>query len=73
MTVRAGLTRTLAAACLLGLASIASAQITTGSITGTVRDGQGGVIPGATVILTSDTQGTKSAPVTTDANGISRS
>jgi hypothetical protein len=54
---------------VLGLASIASAQITTGSITGTVRDGQGGVIPGATVILTSDTQGTKSSPVTTDANG----
>ena len=54
---------------MLGLASIASAQITTGSITGTVRDGQGGVIPGATVILTSDTQGTKSSPVVTDTNG----
>ena len=69
MTVKAGLAGTIAAACVLGLASIASAQITTGSITGTVRDGQGGVIPGATVILTSDTQGTKSSPVVSDANG----
>ena len=69
MTVRAWLARHLAAACVLGFASIASAQITTGAITGTVRDGQGGVIPGATVILTSDTQGTKSSPVVTDANG----
>ncbi len=69
MTVRAWLARHLAAACVLGFASIASAQITTGAITGTVRDGQGGVIPGATVVLTSDTQGTKSSPVVTDANG----
>ena len=69
MTVRAWLARHLAAACVLGIASIASAQITTGTITGTVRDGQGGVIPGATVILTSDTQGTKSSPVVTDATG----
>ena len=69
MTVRAWLARHLAAACVLGAASIASAQITTGTITGTVRDGQGGVIPGATVILTSDTQGTKSSPVITNATG----
>jgi hypothetical protein len=69
MAVRAWLARYLAAAYVLGLASIASAQITTGSISGTVKDGQGGVIPGATVILTSDTQGTKSSPVVTDANG----
>ena len=68
MAVRAWLARHLAAACVLGAASIASAQITTGTITGTVRDGQGGVIPGATVILTSDTQGTKSSPVVTDAD-----
>ena len=69
MEVRAWLARHLAAACVLGVASIASAQITTGTITGTVRDGQGGVIPGATVILTSETQGTKSSPVVTDATG----
>src|SRR5688572_2017102 len=69
MAVKTWLTRALAAACVIGIASIVSAQITTGSITGTVRDVQGGVIPGATVILTSDTQGTKSSPVVTDTNG----
>ena len=56
------------ALCLAwGLAAPASAQITTGAVTGTVTDAQGGVIPGATVILVSETQGTKSAPVVTNA------
>ena len=69
MATRAWLARHLAAAGVLAIASIASAQITTGTLTGTVRDGQGGVIPGATVILTSETQGTRSTPVTTDGTG----
>src|SRR3954465_12678476 len=69
MAMTAWLARALAAAWVLGLASIASAQITTGSLAGTVRDGQGGVIPGATVILTSETQATKSSPVVTDESG----
>jgi len=69
MAKTAWLERFLAAACVLGLASIASAQITTGSLAGSVRDGQGGVVPGATVILTSETQATKSSPVVTDASG----
>ena len=47
----------------------ASAQITTGVIAGTVKDVQGGVIPGATVSLVSDTQGTKSTPVVTSVTG----
>jgi hypothetical protein len=47
----------------------ASAQITTGTITGTVKDAQGGVIPGATVVLVSETKGTRSAPVITNATG----
>src|SRR5207247_5471672 len=47
----------------------ALAQITTGTITGTVKDAQGGVIPGATVVLVSETRGTKSAPATTDETG----
>lgn len=34
------------------------AQITTASIAGSVRDAQGGAIPGATVTLTSETRGT---------------
>ena len=58
----------LAAACLLVCvgAGAASAQITTGSVAGTVKDAQGGVIPGATVILTSEARGTKSSPVVTN-------
>ena len=42
-----------------GMATPASAQITTGAVTGTVTDAQGGVMPGATVVLVSETQGTK--------------
>src|SRR5258706_4404748 len=53
---------------LLAAARLA-AQVTTGSITGTVKDGQGGVIPGAMVTLISDTKGTKSAPVVTGGEG----
>ena len=41
----------------------------TGTITGTVKDAQGGVIPGATVTLISDTRGTMSAPVVTNTDG----
>ncbi len=37
----------------------AAAQVTTGTLTGTVKDAQGAVIPGATVTLTSDTRGTQ--------------
>src|SRR5262245_42334187 len=53
----------------LSFASVASAQITTGTVTGNVKDGQGGVIPGATVVLISETRGTKSAPAVTNENG----
>ena len=37
----------------------ASAQITTGTVAGTVKDAQGGVVPGATVVLISETKGTE--------------
>ena len=47
----------------------ASAQVTTGSIAGTVKDAQGGVVPGATVTLTSETKGTTLTPVVTDSSG----
>jgi hypothetical protein len=47
----------------------AAAQITTGNISGTVRDAQGGVVPGATVILIDEARGTKLAPATTDSTG----
>src|SRR5262245_65721605 len=53
----------------LSFASPAVAQITTGTVTGNVKDAQGGVIPGATVVLISETRGTKSAPAVTNENG----
>jgi len=54
---------------VLTAALSASAQVTTGSVAGTVVDAQGGVIPGATVILTNTAQGTKSTPAITSAAG----
>src|SRR5690349_421767 len=57
---------TLAAVCT---ATIATAQVTTGSIAGTVKDPQGGVIPGATVTLISETRGTQLSDVFTNENG----
>src|SRR5690242_11771712 len=47
----------------------AIAQVTTGSLTGNVRDAQGLGVPGATVVLVSETRDIRSAPVTTSADG----
>ena len=65
-------TRSVVCACLAALlfsAVTATAQITTGTILGTVKDSTGGVIPGATVVLISESRGTKSAPAVTNATG----
>src|SRR2546425_11198693 len=60
----------IAAALMLLVAAVpASAQITTGTVSGTIKDPQGGVIPGATVVLISETRGTKSAPAVTSDTG----
>jgi len=55
------------AACLLAVP--ATAQLTTGTLAGTLKDSQGGVVPGATVTLTSEARGTQLPPAFTNANG----
>src|SRR6185436_5192158 len=70
MEIKAWISRgVLASVCLLAASGVAAAQITTGSIAGTVKDAQGGVIPGATIILISESQNTQSAPVVTNETG----
>src|SRR5215212_4995058 len=67
-----GLFTTWSAIVWLALAAAptaALAQGVTGTVSGTVRDAQGGVIPGATVTLISEARGTASAPVITNAQG----
>src|SRR3989442_9285468 len=59
----------LAVALIVGLAIPASAQLTRGTISGTVKDSGSGVVPGATVILTDQARGTNFAPVTTNDTG----
>ena len=54
---------------IVGIAAPMTAQVTTGSVVGTVTDAQGGVVPGATVVLVSETRGTKMAPVVANATG----
>ena len=46
-----------------------SAQGVTGTVSGTIRDAQGGVVPGATVTLISEARRTVSAPVFTNQQG----
>jgi hypothetical protein len=68
--LRQALSRVVAAAAILAITSItAGAQGVTGTVMGTVKDAQGGVIPGATVSLISQTRGTTSVPVVTNATG----
>ncbi|MBP6715415.1 MAG: carboxypeptidase regulatory-like domain-containing protein [Acidobacteria bacterium] len=47
----------------------ALAQGITGTVAGVVKDTSGGVIPGATVTLISETRGTTLSPVVTNSNG----
>src|SRR5215468_8027555 len=47
----------------------AAAQLTTGTFTGTVKDAQGLVIPGATVTIKSEARGTSFAPAFSNAQG----
>jgi Carboxypeptidase regulatory-like domain len=54
---------------LVVMAASAAAQGVTGNVSGTVKDAQGGVIPGATVTLISEARGTKPNVVVTNASG----
>jgi hypothetical protein len=54
---------------LLVFALPSSAQVTTASVSGSVKDTQGGVIPGATLTLVSESLGTQSAEVFTNEYG----
>ena len=54
---------------LLVRAAAAPAQITTGTVAGTVKDPQGAVVPGATVTLVSETRGTSLGPVISNEAG----
>src|SRR5262245_27807574 len=55
--------------CLLTGDISADAQITTGVVSGALKDEQGAVVPGATVTLISDTRGTRVADAHTNENG----
>jgi hypothetical protein len=69
MSFPQGLRYLAAGAIVLAAAAVAAAQGVTGTITGTVKDAQGGIIPGATVTVISDTRGTMLAPVVTNSDG----
>src|SRR5690348_2696006 len=56
-------------AVLVLATAIAAGQITTGTLTGRVTDPQGLVVPGATVTVTNDAQGTRLPPVVTGDGG----
>ncbi len=62
--------RALAVLFALGAgATTATAQITTATVSGTVKDSTGGVVPGATVVLINEARGTRSVPAVTNATG----
>src|SRR5215471_6421475 len=56
-------------ALLCGIAVPVSAQITTASVSGVIKDAQGGVVPGAAVTLISEAHSTRLSDVFTDVDG----
>ena len=63
--------RAVLAVLVLGALAVrpVSAQITTGTVAGSVKDDQGFAVPGASVTLISEARGTSMAPVVTSATG----
>ena len=70
MTIRSRVARVTFALAFVGLlhAATTEAQVTTGTITGTVRDPQGAAVPSAAVTITETNKGTSST-YTTAADG----
>src|SRR6186713_3190535 len=56
--------RLAAAFIMVGLSALASAQMTRGSLGGTVRDDSGGVLPGVSVTITNEATGIARTVVT---------
>src|SRR6202521_1254085 len=56
---------------LLGTANILQAQERTGTISGQLKDASGGVLPGATVVITDKASG-RVTTLTTDGSGMYR-
>jgi adenine/guanine phosphoribosyltransferase-like PRPP-binding protein len=54
---------------ILAMAAAASAQITTGTVAGSIKDTQGLGVPGATVTLISEARGTRMAPAISNETG----
>ena len=54
---------------VFGPRTSAAQLLTTATITGSVKDAQGGVLPGVTITLTSESKGTAVPAVVTEANG----
>src|SRR5678815_939601 len=67
--LRSGFVLVVGLAMMVMAAAPARAQVTTGTVSGTVKDAQGGVIPGATVTLTDEARGTKMPSVVTSSTG----
>lgn len=55
--------------CLAATVASIYAQGVTGTVSGTVKDPQGLVVPGAVVVLISEARGTLSTPVVTNSAG----
>ena len=51
------------------VAATAHAQLTTGTVSGTIKDSQGGLVPGAAVVLTSQSRGTQLPEASTNTSG----
>src|SRR6185295_13652031 len=66
---RGVLVMTIQLVLILTAATSAFAQITAGTLSGAVTDAQGGAIPGASLVVISETQGTRIAGGVTNAEG----